>query len=152
MIKKWLPLVVVLLAIWVALPAIQSKVRPLIISKQKSFSRIDDNVPRLKNFNRILKRDLTTFIKTKYTEDALQIEYEMLQDFPIQSGESYPTYCAWVTVISDLKQIDEGAVRVAAIERTHFEITDYLRRSELTDKDISAIFPASVCEKIKEKL
>jgi len=58
----------------------------------------------------------------------------------------------WVTIFDVDKKIDEGAVRVAAIEQTHFEVTDYLKREEINNNNIYLVFPGPVCEKIKERL
>jgi hypothetical protein len=49
---------------------------------------------------------------------------------------------------------DRGAVRVAAIEKKRFEITDFVSEEEIrkSPDQIYSVFPAAVCEAIKGKV
>lgn len=106
-------------------------------------------------FNRLLKQDLESYFRQQVRLEVTA-DYELLRQGPTQSGASYPKYYAWVIVrdkTSRLK-LEEGAVRIAALEKTRFEVTDYLSRSEINEDINSAysLFPKAVCERIKEKL
>lgn len=127
------------------------QVFPMIMFNQLARSHVLANAPDEKDFNVVLKRDLENYFKAKY-QSQISIKYEFLRDGPTQSGVSYPKYYLWVTIFDVDKKIDEGAVRVAAIEQTHFEVTDYLKREEINNNNIYLVFPGPVCEKIKERL
>jgi hypothetical protein len=45
-------------------------------------------------------------------------------------------------------------VRVAAVDKTHFDVTNYLSKSgiESDPERIYYVFPAAVCDTIREKL
>jgi hypothetical protein len=50
-------------------------------------------------------------------------------------------------------KIDEGAVRIAAMEKTHFEVTHFVNVAEIQKdpKAIERIFPAPLCPIILQK-
>jgi hypothetical protein len=50
-------------------------------------------------------------------------------------------------------QLDEGAVRVAAIDGTRFEVTDFLSRQEIKTNPavLKQVFPAALVETILAK-
>lgn len=45
-------------------------------------------------------------------------------------------------------------MRVAAVEKTHFDVTNYLSKNNIKSdpESIYYVFPAAVCDKIREKL
>jgi hypothetical protein len=118
-----------------------------------SESHIEGNVPNEKDFDKFLKRDLAAYFKESMGKDVV-VEYELLRNAPTQSGIAFPKFYAWVKVKEKDKLIEEGAVRLAAMEKKRFKITDYLKRSYI-EKDVEQIykvFPRSVGDKVKEKL
>jgi hypothetical protein len=116
-------------------------------------SHIESNVPPSAEFNRILQWDLDSYV-TKMRGKTARVEYEMLRDGPTQSGTAYPKFYVWVRVFEGASVVDQGAVRVAAIERREFQVTDFLsERAIRTDpKAIYRVFPTPVCERINSKL
>ena len=82
------------------------------------------------------------------------MEFELLRKGPTQSGMSYPKYYLWVKGFEGDKKVIEGAVRVAAIDRKEFSVTDFCTPQELrSDPDLaSRVFPAVLVPGIKEHL
>src|SRR5213078_4351122 len=78
-------------------------------------SHIRANLPDKKNFDKFLKRDLEQYFKDSL-QKTVHVEYELLRKGPTQTGIAYPKFYAWVTIRDGEKVIDQGAVRVAAIE------------------------------------
>ncbi len=112
-------------------------------------SYIKGNVPSAENFDSFLKRDLKAYFKNDEQKNTL-VEYEMLRDGPTQSGVAYPKYYVWVKISSKGIIQNEGAARVAAIDKTKFEITDFLSKAEIRSfpDSVSKIFPAALISKI----
>jgi len=113
---------------------------------------IQANVPDKKEFDTFLKRDLI-----KYFSDSsgitVDVSYELLRNEPTQTGVAYPKFYLWVTVSKNGKAAEQGAVRVAAIEKREFEITDYLKKEDIKRSPMTVykIFPRALCDKIFEK-
>ena len=118
-----------------------------------SLSHIQANVPSQGEFDEILLRDLQTYFQNLKGKQV-RVEYEFLRRGPTQVGVAYPKFYLWVKVYEGTTLIDEGAVRIATIERTHIEVTHYLSKSEIraNPDQIYYIFPKAVCEKILERL
>jgi hypothetical protein len=116
-------------------------------------SHIEANAPAREDFERLLKRELTAYFLPTPSEGA-DVEYEFLRDAPTQSGVSYPKYYLWVRVNAGGSVQQEGAVRVAAIGRDRFEVTDFLTRDQIssTPSQIYQVFPAPVCDRIEERI
>jgi hypothetical protein len=73
---------------------------------------------------------------------------------PTQSGTAFPKFYIWVTVKENGTLLEDGAVRVAAMEKTRFAVTDYLTRADI-ERDVDKVyqtFPRPVADKIKEKV
>jgi hypothetical protein len=108
-------------------------------------SYIEANVPAAGDFDPLLRRDLGAFFAAR-TAQAVEVQYRLLRDGPTQTGLAYPKYYAWVRVFAGSSLVEEGAVRLAAIERKRFEITDYVTaataRSDL--KAVEAVFPRAL--------
>ena len=117
-----------------------------------SRSHIDANVPAAGDFDRFMLRDLAGYFAATFKDQP--VHYELLRDGPTQSGVSYPKFYLWVTVGNGKSPQQRGAVRVAAIEKKRFEVSDFISE-DAVKKDPSGIyrvFPASVCEKINAKV
>lgn len=111
-------------------------------------SHIVANVPQAADFDAILQRDLRSYFAGALGEDVV-VEYELLRQGPTQSGVSFPKFYIWVRARSATGE-RSGAARVAAINKTYFEVTDYVARDEALARPdrLRTIFPASVAEKI----
>lgn len=117
-------------------------------------SHIEANVPAPADFNRFLQRDLVSYFSLLRKENTVPIEFELLRDGPTQSGVSYPKFYAWVQVAGGKSPEDRGAVRLAAIEKERFVVTDFVSEQAIRNEPegIYQIFPGPVCERIKSKL
>jgi hypothetical protein len=115
-------------------------------------SHVQGNVPGQSAFDRLLKRDLTDYFVKAGKKVA--VVHEFLRDGPTQSGTSYPKYYLWVELRKGGTTTDEGAVRVAAVDKSRFVVTDYLSRATMLKHptQIDSVFPAQVCDKIRARL
>lgn len=116
-------------------------------------SHIEANVPDEKDFDNFLKRDLAAYFKEQIGKDVT-VEYELLRKAPTQSGVALPKFYVWVQVKEKNNLIEEGAARLAAVEKKSFEITTFLKRADI-ERDVEQIydvFPRLVGDKIKEKI
>lgn len=115
-------------------------------------SHVEDNVPNEENFDIFLERDLNKYFSKK-SEKEVSVKYELFRNNPSQSGLAYPKYYIWVNIYEGVNLIGQGAVRVAAMEKEYFRVTDYLSKNEieLTPNMVYDIFPADVSDKIKAK-
>lgn len=113
-------------------------------------SHIKGNVPESAIFEQYLKRDLNAYF-TEYYKQTVDVQYEFLREGATQSGVAYPKYYLWVKISSNSKEIDQGAIRVAAINKTQFSVTNFLTKSEITKNpnSIYSVFPEPVCKKIE---
>jgi hypothetical protein len=115
-------------------------------------SHIAANVPSTNDFRPFLIRDLTAYLKPNHG-DKLTVDYELLRDGPTQSGVAYPKFYLWLRATNAEKTVIEGAVRVAAIDKKRFDVTDFVPRSEIVShpESLARIFPQAVIEKIHAK-
>lgn len=116
-------------------------------------SHIEANVPSEKDFGIFMKRDLEQYFK-EAKKKPVTVDYELLRNGPTQSGTAFPKFYAWVVVKADGVIIEEGAVRVAAIEKKRFGVYDYLSQPEIEREveKLYRVFPDEVADKIKKKL
>jgi hypothetical protein len=121
---------------------------PLTIAQN---SHIQGNVPE--QFDQLLKRDLITYFQD-LSKQAVTVEYELLREIPTQVGVALPKYYIWVKIYSQKVLLDEGAVKVAAVEKTHFTVLNYLAIADLqkSPERINQVFPLSVGDKIRSRL
>ena len=116
-------------------------------------SHVDANVPGPEDFNVFLERDLTRYF-SENNISVVSVKHEMLREDVTQSGVAYPKVYVWVWIIDKTGATQEGAVRLAAIDRSRFEVTDFLSKERIVSNpaSIESVFPQPVCEKIREKL
>lgn len=115
-------------------------------------SHIDENIPDQSQFDSLLKRDLEKYFSATFGK--VEVKWEFLREGATQGGVAYPKYYIWTKIYKDDKLISEGAARVAAIERTNFDVRNFVSMNEIKNStiDIYTIFPSLVCEKIKSRL
>ena len=94
-------------------------------------AHIAANVPVGADFEAFLVRDLTAYF-VGLGVPGPTVTYELLRDGPTQSGVAYPKYYVWAKAVGSDGTVVEGAARTAAIERTRFEITDFVTRQAIT--------------------
>ena len=104
-------------------------VGPAAAQSSLQLSHIEAHVPEEKLFSKLLTRDLLAYFKANVDRAATTLEFRLLRDAATQSGVSYKFY-AWVQVHAGTTRVAEGAVRLAAIDRTRFEITDFVSKAK----------------------
>ena len=116
-------------------------------------SHIKANVPDSADFHTLMQRDLEAYFR-KRAKVPVKVTYELLRDGPTQTGIAYPKFYVWVNVTRAGKKIDEGAVRLAAIGKKCFDVTDFLSVIEIkgNPEAIYKVFPRPVCVKIMAKI
>lgn len=116
-------------------------------------SHIEANVPDAADFDEFMLRDLKAYF-TKQAGQTVQVKFEFLREGPMQTGVAYPKSYLWVRLIAKDKSVREGAVRVAAIEKKRFEVTDYMSASEIKKNPdtVYRVFPRPVGNNILEKI
>ena len=109
-------------------------------------SHIEGNVPPPEQFDAMLRRDLASYFNTQ------TLNYELLREGPTQSGVSCPKYYLWVKATRQNETV-VGAVRVAAIEKTRFEVTDFLpsERIRSDPTQVQQLFPTLLVPSILAK-
>lgn len=117
-------------------------------------SHVDANVPDEKDFQKILQRDITKYV-TDAGDKNISVTVELLRDKPSQSGVALPKFYIWI-VKRDAKRavIEEAAARIAAVEKTRFDVIQYYTRERiLKESDLAQkVFPDDVYEKILAKV
>jgi hypothetical protein len=116
-------------------------------------SHIMANVPDEKDFDNFLKRDLTAYFKELMKKEVV-VEYELLRKGPTQAGTAFPKFYAWVQVKENGNLLEDGAVRVAAMEKKRFGVYNYLTKADIESnpEKVYQLFPRPVGDKIKEKI
>ena len=109
-------------------------------------SHIEANAPDAGSFHVFLKRDLIAYLKASEPGFTDLVQVELLRDAPTQSGVSYPKYYAWVKYRVGTVRIDQGAVRLAAIDKVKFEVTNFVSAS-VARRDrgaVEKVFPSAL--------
>jgi hypothetical protein len=127
--------------------------QPAFAQSELQYSHIEANVPKAEEFERLLQRDLLAFFTQTAGSSATLIEVQPLRVGPTQSGVSYPKFYLWVKVIAGSSVQQEGAVRVTAIQRARFEVTDFLSAASIRENpgEVSKVFPAALVAAIQER-
>ncbi len=115
-------------------------------------AHIAANVPVGADFEVLLIRDLTAYFVGQGVT-APTVTYELLRDGPTQSGVAYPKYYVWAKAVGSDGTVVEGAARTAAIERTRFEITDFVTRQAITANpdSLAMVVPAAMRDATVER-
>jgi hypothetical protein len=116
-------------------------------------SHVDGNVPAASDFDTLLKRDLETYFSQKSGKN-IAVQYQALRDSPTQSGVAFPKFYFWVTVreAASKDKLAEGAVRVAAVNKSSFDVTDFVSIEAIRKRPdiLRTIFPLAVIERISD--
>lgn len=93
-------------------------------------------------------------LRADHAGKDVPVDYEPLRRGPTQSGVSYPTFYLWVRGSGGKTPRDRGALRVDAIEKKRFAVTDFASEETIrADPDeLYRIFPAQVCKSIMGKV
>lgn len=115
-------------------------------------SHVEANVPEDAAFARLLQRDLDAFFAGRGFGGAA-VSFDLLRAGATQSGVAYPKYYLWVRVRASDGRSTSGAVRVAAIDRRRFDVTDFLSASEIKADPgiVRSVFPAALVPGIVER-
>jgi hypothetical protein len=110
-------------------------------------SHIDANVPAASEFDQYLQRDLKSYFS------GANVTVDLLRRGPTQSGVAYPKFYAWVRAVAPGAPPVEGAVRLEAVDRQKFIVTDFLSMHEIRSNpsQVDSIFPAALCAAIKHR-
>lgn len=113
-------------------------------------SHIEANVPPADAADAYFRRDLLQFFQAAGYPEATGVQAEALRLGPTQSGVAYPKFYFWVSLTAQGKPLITGAVRVAAIERQRFEITDFVSAADVRAKPdrLARVFPAALIDSI----
>ncbi|MEP7076919.1 MAG: hypothetical protein ABI878_14015 [Acidobacteriota bacterium] len=88
-------------------------------------------------------------------DKGITVSIELLRDQPSQAGVAFPKFYCWIEK-RDAKGVimEEAAARIAAVNKTHFDVIQYFDRKRLVAQPnvIAGVFPEDVCEKIRKKL
>ena len=105
------------------------------------------DVPPSREFDADLRRDLRSYFQ------GAAVAYELLRNEPTQSGIAYPKYYAWVRATTPDGAVREGAVRLSAVDRKHFEVSDFVTADAIRANPdaVEQIFPAPLCPIIRER-
>ncbi len=113
---------------------------------------VSGNVPKESHFNNFLTRDLSAYFNTRLQRPVV-VEFDMLRRHATQSGTSLPKYYIWVRISEKGKVVEQGAARIVAVEKTHFEILQYITQAEIqrNPEIVKSLFPESLCPDILMK-
>ena len=114
-------------------------------------SHIDANVPDAKAFGTLMERDLRVYFeKALDTKEKIHVQYQLLREGPTQTGIAYPKFYVWAKILSGNRILTEGAVRVAAVDRKQFNVTDFLGKDQIAaePEKVKSVFPTALNEKI----
>ena len=125
---------------------------PEMVIGQIRRSHVEANVPQASDFEGTLARDLQAWF-TQRQGGTPQVRFELLRRGPTQTGVAYPKYYAWVEVKTASPSVVRGAVRIAAVQRDHFEVLQFLSAEEIRARpdDVPLVFPAALVPEISRR-
>ncbi len=115
-------------------------------------AHIAAHVPINDDFEAFLVRDLAAYFERQGLT-APAVTYELLRDGPTQSGVSFPKFYVWVSARASHGSVVDGAARVAAVDRTHFEVTDFVSREQIVTQpdSLDLVLPAALVDMAVER-
>jgi hypothetical protein len=98
-----------------------------------------------------LQRDVRAYLVERGLP-AKSVEIEPLRKGATQSGVSFPKYYVWMRAADEAGHHISGAMRVAAIERVRFEVTDFTSAASIRSDpaSLASIYPASLLPAIRQ--
>ena len=115
-------------------------------------SYIKENVPPASEFDKLLQRDLLEYFRSNGLPESDEVKASLLHDQPSQSGVADPKYYVWVQIYSAGKQLEQGAVKVAAIKKQKFYIMDYVTQAQIRNGSVQIenIFPSALLPRVRQ--
>lgn len=114
-------------------------------------SHIEANVPDKENFDRLLLSAITEHLSVASKSEVHDVQYQLLRDAPTQTGIGYPKYYLWARALDGKNRlVTEGALRVAAIDRVAFRVTDFLSKETIIAEPerVQKVFPTTLNERV----
>ena len=107
-------------------------------------AHIEAHLPPEEVFESYLRRDIVARFKSMPDPGVTRAEFAFLRQGATQSGVAYPKWYLWTKVYAGNALRYEGALRVAAVERTHFQVTDFVPKADIRAGKVALqkIFPA----------
>ena len=134
-----------------------SEQQPSIADKERRVTRLQSshisaNVPPDAKFMVFLQRDVRAYLVANRLPSK-GVTIEPLRMGPTQTGVSYPKYYLWVRAVDDAGHDIEGAMRVAAVDRVRFDVTDFTSASSIRSDPASlgSIYPAALITTIRHR-
>lgn len=114
-------------------------------------SHISANVPPDASFIMLLQRDVRAFLAANKLPSK-SIDIEPLRKGATQSGVSYPKYYVWIRAADGAGHHIAGAMRVAAIERVRFDVTDFTPAAFIQSDpaSLALVYPALLLPVIRQ--
>ena len=117
------------------------------------WSTIEANVPKRAVFDQTLRRDLTTYFKSTDQPAATSVEWTLLRKQPTQAGAAYPKFYAWVRVMNGDAPLEQGAVRMEAIDGKRFDVRDFVSAAQVNENPdaLRRVFPSPLVKDIVDR-
>ncbi len=114
-------------------------------------SHIAANVPPDAAFMTTLRRDVLAYLAANRLPSK-SVDIELLRKGATQSGASYPKYYVWIRATDKAGHEVAGAMRIAAIGRARFDVTDFTSAASIRSKPalLASIYPALLISSIRQ--
>jgi hypothetical protein len=111
-------------------------------------SHIQAHTPDAGEFHRLLDRDLGVYFRSHGTD--ISVTHQMLRDVPTQVGVGSLKFYVWATVTQNGVIVQEGAARLAAVDKSEFIVLNFIGKAELMKNPTIAegVFPSALLPKI----
>lgn len=114
-------------------------------------SHIAANVPPDAAFMTALRRDVLAYLAANRLPSK-SVDIELLRKGATQSGASYPKYYVWIRATDKAGHQVAGAMRIAAIDRARFDVTDFTPAASIRSEpaSLASIYPALLIPSIRQ--
>lgn len=110
-----------------------------------------NNVPEKKDFNKELKTELNRQYSIQNGK-TLKLDWELLDDKPLEKQSSYPEYFVWIKMSQNNKTLNQGLVKLIVKDKKFHSIAFMNdERIRMVPNDASREFPIEILEKVKNK-
>jgi hypothetical protein len=115
-------------------------------------SHISANVPPDADFMVFLERDVRAYL-VAHRLPSRTVVIEPLRDGPTQIGVSYPKYYLWIRAWDEAGHRIDGAMRVAAVDRVRFDVTDFTPAASIRSdpSPLAAVYPRLLLPSIRQR-